>query len=98
MDQVFQIIKFHIAEIRAILEERITPRSSFVDDLDLDELDAVELAIALEESLGTDFIHELDLLKLHELDTVSNLVSWVTSKLPLEKIQQLEKLEEPDAD
>jgi acyl carrier protein len=55
--------------------ENVTANASLRDDLGLDSLDVVELAMALEESLGIEEIDEID-----DAATVSDVVKILTRK------------------
>jgi len=55
----------------------VTPEARLVDDLDLDSVDAVTLALRLEEETGL----ELTEAELKSLDTVASLVTLVRRRL-----------------
>jgi len=56
-----------------IPQEQVTPAARLVEDLELDSLDAVVLALRVEEETGLD----LDEDELKALDTVASLVALV---------------------
>ena len=56
-----------------IPQEQVTPAARLVEDLELDSLDAVVLAIRVEEETGL----ELDEDEFKALDTVASLVALV---------------------
>lgn len=56
-----------------IPQEQVTPTAHLIDDLGLDSLDAVVLALRLEEETGLD----LDEDEFAALDTVASLVALV---------------------
>jgi acyl carrier protein len=69
-----------LAELASILEEvagvnpeDVTPEKSFVDDLDVDSLSMVEVAMAVEEKFGAKIPDE----QLSELKTVGDAVSYI---------------------
>lgn len=51
-DEVFRIIREHLAEILELDESRITMDASFAEDLDADSLALIELVEALEADIG----------------------------------------------
>lgn len=56
-------------------KEKITPQSSFVDDLGADSLDVVELVMAFEEEFGVDF----DDQNAAEITTIQNAIDFIES-------------------
>ncbi len=69
-----------LAELAAILhevadvdEKDVTPEKSFVDDLDVDSLSMVEVAMAVEEKFGAAIPDD----KLSDLKTVGDAVSYI---------------------
>ncbi len=60
-----------------IPQEQVTPAARLVEDLDLDSLDAVVLAMRVEEETGL----ELDEDEFEALDTVASLVALVQRRL-----------------
>jgi acyl carrier protein len=69
-----------LAELAAILEEvagvnpgDVTPEKSFVDDLDVDSLSMVEVAMAVEEKFNAKIPDE----KLSELKTVQDAIDYI---------------------
>jgi len=53
--------------------ERLRPDAHLIDDLDLDSIDAIDLAVRLEERLGVSF-DEDDLKSLRTLQDVVDLI------------------------
>lgn len=84
-NEVFEIIRNHLADILEIDPERINETSSFTDDLNADSLALIELVEAIEEefsSQGNAFrIEDED---LEELKTVRDSVDYVVEKLSIE--------------
>ncbi|MEO6197965.1 MAG: acyl carrier protein [Dehalococcoidia bacterium] len=54
MPAVFERVKKIIADQLGVEESEITPETSFVDDLNADSLDLVELIMSLEEEFSKD--------------------------------------------
>ena len=54
MATVFERVRKIIVEQLGVEEEDVTPSASFVDDLNADSLDLVELIMAMEEEFSTD--------------------------------------------
>lgn len=83
-NQVFEIIRDHLADILEIDPSGIAETSSFTDDLNADSLALIELVEAIEEefsSKGNAFrIEDED---LEELKTVRDSVDYVVEKLGL---------------
>ncbi len=84
-NEVFEIIRNHLADILEIDPERIIETSSFTDDLNADSLALIELVEAIEEefsSQGNAFrIEDED---LEELKTVRDSIDYVVEKLSIE--------------
>ena len=53
MATVFDRLKRVIVEQLGVEDNQVTPAASFVDDLNADSLDLVELIMAIEEEFGT---------------------------------------------
>ncbi|MCX8125796.1 MAG: acyl carrier protein [Dehalococcoidia bacterium] len=53
MATVFERLKRVIVEQLGVEENQVTPNASFVDDLNADSLDLVELIMAIEEEFST---------------------------------------------
>src|SRR3954463_12513604 len=51
-DEVFAMVRGHLAEILEVDDDTITLDSTFADDLNADSLALIELVEALEEDLG----------------------------------------------
>jgi acyl carrier protein len=51
---VFERVRAIVVEQLGVEEEEVTPEASFVDDLNADSLDLVELIMSLEEEFGGD--------------------------------------------
>ena len=70
---MFEKVKEIIAEKLSINEDDITMDSSFVDDLNADSLDLVELMMALEDELDTEIPDE----EAENFKTVGDVVKYL---------------------
>ncbi|MGG7057543.1 acyl carrier protein [Clostridium nigeriense] len=70
---MFDKVKEIIAEKLSINEDDITMDSSFVDDLNADSLDLVELMMALEDELDTEIPDE----EAENFKTVGDVVKYL---------------------
>lgn len=52
MATVFERVRAKVANQLSVEEDKISPESSFVEDLGADSLDVVELVMALEDEFG----------------------------------------------
>ncbi len=77
MDELFEKLKKLIADRLEIEEEKITPDSSFRQDLGADSLDTYELVYAIEEEMGITIPDE----KANEFTTVRDALDFVKSAL-----------------
>lgn len=73
--------------VRTVLQEtlgveNITPDMRFAEDLEVDSLDAVEMAMALEDELGIDEITDEE---LKSLVTVQDLIDLLSDKVSQKK-------------
>ena len=75
---ILKRLKEIIAEQFSVSEDSVTMDTSFVDDLGADSLDVVELTMALEEEFD---LPEADDEELVKLQTVGDVVKYITSKL-----------------
>ena len=82
-DEIIAGIAEIIEEVTGIEPSEVTPEKSFVDDLDIDSLSMVEIAVQTEDKYGVKIPDE----DLAGLRTVGDVVSY---------IQKLEE-EDPDA-
>jgi acyl carrier protein len=81
-DEVFGMVRSHLAEILEIDDTRITLDSKFADDLDADSLALIELVEALEEELGERTVgFSVDDEDLGDLATVRDAVDYVVLRL-----------------
>ncbi len=70
-----KIIKL-ISEATKIEESKITPNTSFVDDLNLDSLDIVELMMKMEDEFGVEIPED----EAEGLKTVKDITAYIQSK------------------
>ena len=77
MDDLFEKMKKLIADRLEIEESKITPESSFRQDLGADSLDTYELVYAIEEELGISIPDE----KANEFETVGDALKYIQSQL-----------------
>jgi acyl carrier protein len=81
-DEVFTIVRGHLAEILEIDEDTITMDSRFADDLNADSLALIELVEALEEDLGERTVgFTVDDEDLEDLKSVRDAVDYVVARL-----------------
>ncbi len=76
MDEMFEKVKKLIADKLEVDEAKITPESSFRQDLGADSLDTYELVYAIEEELGITIPDE----KANELETVKDALDFIKSQ------------------
>jgi acyl carrier protein len=65
-----------IEEIAGVEPSEVTPEKSFVDDLDIDSLSMVEIAVAAQDKFGVEIPDD----ELKNLKTVKDVVNYVQSK------------------
>ena len=71
--EIFGKVKKIIADKLDIEEDKITPESSFLDDLGADSLDIVELIMELEEEFGIEIPDE----DAEKIRTVADAVKYI---------------------
>jgi acyl carrier protein len=62
-----------VEEIAGVPADEVTPNKSFVDDLDIDSLSMVEIAVAAQDKFGV----EIPDNQLKDLTTVQDVVNFV---------------------
>ena len=65
-----------IEEIAGVPADEVTPEKSFVDDLDIDSLSMVEIAVAAQDKFGVEIPDD----ELKNLKTVKDVVVYVQGK------------------
>lgn len=73
---MFEQVKAIILETLNCDEEKITMEASLMDDLEADSLDAVELNMAIEDSLGIAVSDE----ELSKMKTVGDIVRYLEAQ------------------
>jgi acyl carrier protein len=68
-------VKELIAENLGVDADKVLPEASFVDDLDADSLDQVELILALEEEFDTTIPEE----EASKITTVGEAISYINA-------------------
>ena len=63
-----------IDEIAGVPADEVTPEKTFVDDLDIDSLSMVEIAVAAQDKFGVEIPDE----QLKDLKTVQDVVNFVS--------------------
>jgi acyl carrier protein len=66
-----------VEEIAGVPADEVTPSKSFVDDLDIDSLSMVEIAVAAQDKFGVEIPDE----QLKDLTTVQDVVNFVTKNV-----------------
>ncbi len=69
-------LKKIVVEQLGVDEEQVTPEASFVDDLNADSLDLVELIMSLEEEFGAEISDE----DAEKIRTVQDAVEYVEER------------------
>jgi acyl carrier protein len=64
-----------IDEIAGVPADQVTPSKTFVDDLDIDSLSMVEIAVAAQDKFGVEIPDD----QLKDLKTVQDVIDYVTS-------------------
>jgi len=81
-DEVFVMVRSHLAEILEVDDDTITMDSTFADDLNADSLALIELVEALEEDLGERTVgFTVDDEDLGDLKSVRDAVDYVVARL-----------------
>jgi acyl carrier protein len=64
-----------IDEIAGVPADQVTPSKTFVDDLDIDSLSMVEIAVAAQDKFGVEIPDD----QLKDLKTVQDVIDYVAS-------------------
>ncbi|HEX5190741.1 MAG TPA: acyl carrier protein [Streptosporangiaceae bacterium] len=62
-----------IDEIAGVPADQVTPEKTFVDDLDIDSLSMVEIAVAAQDKFGVEIPDD----QLKDLKTVQDVIDYV---------------------
>jgi len=76
-EKIFQELKKILKDTVTVEEEEITMESDLVNDLNLDSLDLVDLALSVEQVFGFEFSDE----QLQQIKTVKDVVDIIESNL-----------------
>ncbi|MEN8183784.1 MAG: acyl carrier protein [Myxococcota bacterium] len=76
-DELLGMLRRLLEQEFEIPAQEITPEAQLLEDLDLDSVDAVTLAVCLEEETGLGFSED----ELGSLDTVASVVALVHRRL-----------------
>ena len=63
-----------VEEIAGVPADEVTPSKSFIDDLDIDSLSMVEIAVAAQDKFGVEIPDD----QLKDLTTVQDVVNYVS--------------------
>jgi acyl carrier protein len=63
-----------VEEIAGVPADEVTPSKSFVEDLDIDSLSMVEIAVAAQDKFGVEIPDD----QLKDLSTVQDVVNFVS--------------------
>jgi acyl carrier protein len=81
MATIFERLKKVVVEQLGIEEKLVIPEASFVDDLNADSLDLVELITAIEEEFSTSGIKlEIADEDAEKIETVQNAINYIIAK------------------
>lgn len=72
-EEIFQKLKGIVVEQLGVDEDDVTMDASFVEDLNADSLDLVELIMSLEEEFGLEISDE----EAEQITTVSDAVEYI---------------------
>jgi len=72
-NKILEDLAVILEEVAGVKAEDVTPEKSFVDDLDVDSLSMVEVAMAVEEKFNAKIPDD----KLAELKTVGDAVDYI---------------------
>ena len=73
MSTTYERLKKLVVEQLGVEEDEVKPEASFVDDLNADSLDLVELIMSLEEEFGTEISDE----DAEKIRTVKDVVGYI---------------------
>ncbi|PSK96723.1 acyl carrier protein [Murinocardiopsis flavida] len=62
-----------VDEIAGVPADQVTPEKSFVDDLDIDSLSMVEIAVAAQDKFGVEIPDD----QLKDLKTVQDVITFI---------------------
>jgi acyl carrier protein len=86
MATVFERVRKMIVEQLGVEEEKVVPSASFIDDLNADSLDLVELIMAMEEEFSEgDRMIEISDEDAEKITTVGKAVDYIKELLGVEE-------------
>lgn len=77
MATVFERVRAIVVEQLGVEEDEVVPNASFVDDLNADSLDLVELIMSLEEEFSGDVEVEISDEDAEKIATVQDAVDYL---------------------
>ena len=77
MATVFERVRAIVVEQLGVEEDEVVPNASFVDDLNADSLDLVELIMSLEEEFSGDVQLEISDEDAEKIATVQDAVDYL---------------------
>ncbi|MCL5411620.1 MAG: acyl carrier protein [Patescibacteria group bacterium] len=75
MDKTMERLKKIVCEQLGVEEEKVVPTASFVNDLNADSLDLVELIMSLEEEFKMEISEE----EAQKIRTVQNAIDYINT-------------------
>ena len=78
MDDIFERVKELTVEELGVSADMVTPDASFVDDLESDSLDLMQLMMAIEEEFDLDEISDED---AENIVTVNDAVAYINDRI-----------------
>jgi acyl carrier protein len=81
--EILREIQVMMKELFELDSERIQPEARLVEDLELDSLDALDLAVKVEETIGLAF----DEAKLRQLRTVQDVIVAIEGSMRASAVQ-----------
>lgn len=78
MDDIFERVKELTVEELGVSADMVTPDTSFIDDLEADSLDLMQLMMAIEEEFDLDEISDED---AENIVTVNDAVAYINDRI-----------------
>jgi acyl carrier protein len=83
--EILREIQLMMKELFDLDEEKVQPSARLIEDLELDSLDAIDLAVKVEEMTGLAF----DEQKIRELRTIDDVIVAIDALLGPEGIEKI---------
>jgi acyl carrier protein len=83
--EILREIQLMMKELFDLDEEKVQPASRLIEDLELDSLDAIDLAVKVEEMTGKAF----DEQKIRELRTIDDVIGALHALIGPDGIEKL---------